>query len=104
MPRMTEDTLDARYAHTAGWSARFLEAVPTAVLTAVLIALVGLLGWIAVSVVNLQTRVGKLETRVEEGFKQTNERLTRLEESVIDIYKLLAERLPPPQEQAPPQR
>jgi len=99
--------MGARYAHTAGWSARFLEAVPAAVLGAVLVALVGLLAWIAVSVVDLQTRVGKLE----EGQKEIKARLTRLEtgvkdlnDKVIDIYKLLAERLPPPQEQAPPQR
>jgi len=114
--------MTAQHAHTAGWSARFLEAVPAAVLGAVLVAIVGLLAWIAVSVVDLQTRVGKLETRVEEGFERTDERLTRLEkrveegfektderltrleDRVVDIYKLLSERLPPPQEKSSRQR
>jgi len=100
--------MGAQHAHTAGWSARFSEAAPgailAAVLGAVLVALVGLLAWIAVSVVNLQTRVGKLETRVEEGFERTDERLTRLEDRVVDIYKLLSERLPPPQEKSSRQR
>jgi len=115
---MAESVMDARYARAAGWSARFLEAVPAAVLGAVLVALIGLIAWIAVSVVNLHSdvktldaRVTALETRVDKGFEQTNERLSRLEASVkdlndkvIDIYKLLAERLPPPQEQTPQQR
>jgi len=92
MPRMAESVMTARYTNTAGWSARFSEAVPTAVLGAVLVAIVGLLAWIAVSVVDLQTRVGKLE----EGQKEIKARLTRLETRVDDIYKLLAERLPPP--------
>jgi len=99
--------MGARYAHTAGWSARFLEAVPAAVLGAVLVAIVGLLGWIAVSVVNLHSDIESLDARVtalEEGQKEIKARLTRLETRVDDIYKLLAERLPPPQEQTPPQR
>lgn len=90
----------ARYAQTGGWSARFTQAAPVAVLTVLLGALVTFFGWVAVSLVDLSTRVGKLE----EGQQQINARLTRLETSVIDIYKLLAERLPPPPEQNPPQR
>jgi len=119
---MAESAMTAQHAHTAGWSARFSEAAPgailAAVLGAVLVALVGLIAWIAVSVVNLQTQAGKLEEglqqtnerltrlerRVEEGFEKTDERLTRLEDRVVDIYKLLAERLPPPQEKSSRQR
>jgi len=118
--------MGAQHAHTAGWSACFSEAAPgailAAVLGAVLVALVGLIAWIAVSVVDLQTQAGKLETRVEEGFERTDERLTRLEkrveegfektderltrleDRVVDIYKLLSERLPPPQEKSSRQR
>ena len=94
----------AQNARTAGWTARFTQAAPVAVLTVLLGALVTFLGWVAVSLVDLNTRVGKLETRVEKGFEQTDARLTRLETRVIDIYKLLAERLPPPPEEKQPQR
>ena len=104
MPRMAENVMAAQNARTAGWSARFTQAAPVAVLTVLLGALVTFLGWVAVSLVDLNTRVGKLETRVEKGFEQTDARLTRLETRVIDIYKLLAERLPPPPEEKQPQR
>lgn len=90
----------AQHAQTAGWSARFLDAVPTAVLGAALVAFVGLLGWMAISLVNLNARV----TALEEGQKEIKTRLTRLETRVDDIYKILVERLPPPPEQNPPQR
>ena len=87
-------------AQTAGWFARFLDAAPGAILTAVLIALFGFLGWITVSLGDLNARVTAVEAR-----------LTRLETSVDDlkasvkyIYKLLAERLPPPPEEKQPQR
>ena len=102
MPRMAESVMSAQNARTAGWSARFTQAAPVAVLTVLLGALVTFLGWVAVSLVDLNTRVGKLE----EGQRQINARLTRLETrmdalngSVNDIYKLLAERLPPPPEE-----
>ena len=99
MPRMAENVMAAQNARTAGWTARFAEAAPGAILGAalgaVLVAIFGFLGWIAISVVDLQTRVGKLE----DGLQQVNERLTRLETRVDDIYKLLAERLPPPPEE-----
>ena len=104
MPRMAENVMAAQNARTAGWTARFTQAAPVAVLTVLLGALVTFLGWVAVSLVDLNTRVGKLETRVEKGFEQTDARLTRLETRVIDIYKLLAERLPPPPEEKQPQR
>ena len=105
--------MTAQNAQTAGWSARFIRAVPVAVLTVLLGALVTFLGWISISLTNLRsdaesldTRVTALEARVEQGFEQTNARLTRLETrmdalngSVNDIYKLLAERLPPPPEE-----
>ena len=109
MPRMAENVMAAQNARTAGWTARFAEAAPGAILGAalgaVLVAIFGFLGWIAISVVDLQTRVGKLE----DGLQQVNERLTavdarltRLETRVDDIYKLLAERLPPPPEKEQP--
>ncbi|MDD9801182.1 MAG: hypothetical protein OXU53_01290 [Deltaproteobacteria bacterium] len=108
---MAKSVMAAQNAQTAGWSARFTQAVPVAVLTVLLGALVTFLGWAAVSLVDLNTRVGKLETRVEKGFERTDARLTRLETrmdalngSVNDIYKLLAERLPPPPEEKQPQR
>jgi len=97
--------MTAQNARTAGWTARFTQAAPVAVLTVLLGALVTFLGWVAVSLVDLNTRVGKLE----EGQRQINARLTRLETrmdalngSVHDIYKLLAERLPPPPEKGQP--
>ena len=100
MPRMTESVMTAQNAQTAGWFARFLDAAPGAILTAVLIALFGFLGWITVSLGDLNARVTAVEAR-----------LTRLETSVDDlkasvkyIYKLLAERLPPPPEEKQPQR
>jgi len=109
MPRMAESVMGARYTRTAGWSARFSEAAPGAILGAVLgvllAALVTFLGWLAVSLGDLRSDVKALDARVttlEEGQKEINARLTRLETRVDDIYKLLAERLPPPQEQTPP--
>jgi len=107
-------------AQDAGWLALLAEAAPGAVL----VALVGLLGWIAISLVDLRSdakaldarvtaldaRVTALETRVEDGFRQTNERLTRLEvrmddtyARLNDIYKLLLEYRLPTAEQNPPQ-
>ena len=120
MPRMAESIISAQNAQTAGWSARFTQAAPAAILAAilgaVLVAIFGFLGWITVSLGDLRSdfaaldarvtavdaRLTRLETSVEDGFDQTNERLTRLETRVIDIYKLLAERLPPPPEKEQP--
>ena len=106
MPRMAENVMAAQNARTAGWTARFTQAAPAAILAVLLGALVTFLGWISLSLMNirsdvesLDTRVTALEARVEKGFEQTNERLTRLETRVDDIYKLLAERLPPPPEE-----
>jgi len=107
MPRMAESVMSAQNARTAGWTARFTQAAPGAVLAVLLGALVALLGWIAISLVDLRSDVKALDARVtalEQGLQQVNERLTRLETRVDDIYKLLAERLPPPPEKEQLQR
>lgn len=115
---MVEGAVAAQDARTAGWFDRFAEAAPGAILGAamgaVLFAIFGFLGWIAVSVVDLRSDVESLDARVtalEEGQKEIKERLTRLETRVDDIYArlndihvLLAERLPPPPEENRPQR
>jgi len=106
MPRMAESVMGAQ---DAGWLALLAEAAPGAVL----VALVGLLGWIAISLVDLRSDVKALDARVtalEQGQRQINERLTRLEvrmddtyARLNDIYKLLLEYRLPTAEQNPPQ-
>jgi len=97
---MAEGVMTAQNAQTAGWFARFLDAAPGAILTAVLIALFGFLGWITVSLGDLNARV----TAVEARLTRLETSVDDLKASVKDIYKLLAERLPPPPEEKQPQR
>jgi len=50
-------------------------------------------------------RITRLERRVESGLLHTNERIDKLYEIYFDErMRELKERLPPPQEQTPPQR